>query len=218
LSLIDALRRTKLKPLTLLLVLAGLLGIAYVGLGASLLRQQWDQDNLSSQVNLAEGVLAAAGGPQQALQDLEARLTAAKQELALAQSAYPSELDSSVVMEMVLAHASENQVRVLRAESQPPTVQSDETSTHTVLSITFDAEGGLGQLIAFVAAVESEAKSASGIGALSIEESGQKYILNLEVLAYARSATDEAAVPETPEDSSGPATEAAGDGQQASNE
>jgi hypothetical protein len=202
--------RVKLTPLTLLLALTGVVVIAYVALGVSFVRQRRDKDALSSQVGLAEGVLTAAASSRQELEDLPARLQAAQQELARAQSAFPSELDSSVIMQAVMAHANASQVRVLRASTKPPVVQTEGESTYRVLSATFDIEGGLGQLISFLGGLQSEATGTLGIRSLSLQESAGGYTLNLEILAYARSAADQGSGPETTESPSGPAPSTTG--------
>jgi hypothetical protein len=189
--------RVKLTPLALLLALSGVVLIAYVALGVSFVRQHWDKKALSSQVDLANGVLAAAESSGQELEDLQARLQAAEQELARAQSAFPSELDSSAVVETVLAHANASQVRVLRASTKPPAVETEGQTAYSVLSTTFDVEGGLGQLISFLESLESDATGTLGIKSLSLQESAGGYTLNLEVLAYARPA-DQASGSPTP--------------------
>jgi len=215
LSLQEIRARLKVTPLTLLLALSGVLLIAYVALGVSFVRQQRDKDALSSQVDLGDGVLVAAGSSRQGLEDLQARLQAAEQELALAQSALPSDLDSSAIVETVLAHANATQVRVLSATTKPPGVQTEGETAYNVLNATFDVEGGLGSLIAFLVGLESEDAGAFRIKSLSIQESAGGYILSLEVLAYARPAEDQASGSGTPTPSA-PAPSTTGDVKDAS--
>ncbi len=210
-SFLESLRRAKLGPLTLLLLLGGLLAIAYVGMGVSILREQRDQEALASQIDAGEGALAAADQSRRELEDLEARLSTAEQELALAETAYPSELDSSVVLETVLAQANESRARVLKVDSQPATTVADETATYSVLSLKLDVEGNFIQLAAFLAALEGGGLSASKTGDFTLEKEGERYTLSLEVLTYARSATDEAPASEAV----GGPSDAAGEGQEA---
>jgi hypothetical protein len=217
-SLTNALSKAKLEPLTLLLLLAGLALIAYVALGVSILRQQRDQDALSSQIDLGEEVLSAAEDSRQVLEDSEARLREAEQALTLAQNAFPSELDSDGVLQNILTYANESQAHVLRVDTQPPTTDADEAGEYSVLGINLEMEGETSQLIAFLAALESGVIGASKIGAFSLEGDEGRYMLNLEVLTYARSAAAEGSAPEIPESPSGPAMEPAGDGEDAPNE
>jgi hypothetical protein len=211
LALPEALRKAKITPLALFLVLVGVVAIAYVALGTSFVRQQWDQDALSSQIDLAQGVLAAASGSQQTVDDLEARLSAAKKELALAQSTFPSELDSKNIVERVLAYASQSQVRVLQVQTEPSATDGNETGAHSVFSFKFDVAGGFDQLVAFAAALDGGALGVSKTGAFSLRQEGGGYVLSLEVLTYARSPVDEASAPEAPEGPPAAATETAGD-------
>lgn len=217
-SLIDALSKAKLEPLTLLLLLAGLAVVSYIALGVSIVREQWDQDALSWQIDLGEEVLSVTEDSRQALEDLEARLRAAEEELALAQSAFPSELDSDDILQTILTRANESQARVLSVNIQPPTTEADEASAYSVLGFNIEVEGDPGQLVTFLAALESGVIGASKTGAFSLEEEDGRYTLNLEVLTYARSAAGEGSAPEIPESPSGPAMEPAGDGEHAPNE
>jgi len=184
--------RVKLTPLAMLIALFALVGFAYIGVGMSIVRQRSDKEVLSSQVDLAEGVLVAAASSRQQLNDLQSRLQTAEQRLAFAQGAFPSELDSSVIVETVLANATASQARVLRATTKPPVVQTQGEGTYTVLSATFDIEGGLGQLIAFLARLEGESSAPFGIKSLAVKEAAGVYTLNIEVLAYARQPAEQA--------------------------
>ena len=116
--------RLKLTPLAVLIALFALVAVAYAGVGISFVRQRSDKVVLSSQVNLAEGVLVAAAGSRQQLDVLQSRLQTAQQQLAFAQAAFPSQLDSSVIVETVLAHAAASQARVVSATTKPPVVQT----------------------------------------------------------------------------------------------
>jgi hypothetical protein len=77
-------------------------------------------------------------------------------------------------------------VGVTRVTTKPPVVQTQGEGTYTVLSATFDIEGGLPQLIAFLARLEGESLAPFGIKGLEVKESAGGYTLNVEVLAYAR--------------------------------
>jgi hypothetical protein len=57
---------------------------------------------------------------------------------------------------------------------------------------TFDIEGGLGQLIAFLARLEGESLAPFGINNLTIKEAAGGFTLNIEVLAYARQPAEQA--------------------------
>lgn len=222
-SLTEALRSAKLQPLTLLLLLAGLVAVTYVALGASFLRQRSDRDALSSQIESAETTLAMADNVRQDLADLPARLDSARQQLAAAQTAFPSELDSNTVLGTILGYADESQVRVLEAHTQPSAAETAgpdgevEASAYRVLGFNLEVEGTFEQLVAFLAAIEEGAASTSSLGAFSLQRSEGRQVLSLEVLTYARSATDNVA-PQVPASSPGPTAEMPTDGEDAPNE
>jgi len=223
-SPIDALRNVKLKPLTLLLLLAGLVVVVYVALGVSFLRQGRDRDALSSQIESAEAVLATAKDVRQDLADLPARLDTASDQLAAAQTAFPSELDGNTILQAILGYANQSRVRVLEVHTQPPAAEAsgsdgeNEASAYRVLGFELEVEGTFEQLATFLAAIEEGAASTSRIGAFSLQESEGRHFLSLEVLSYTRAAPDRFSPPETPEDSSSPITDGPTDGEGASSE
>lgn len=223
-SPIDALRNVKLKPLTLLLLLAGLVVVAYVALGVSFLQQRSDQDALSSQIESAEAVLATARDVREDLAELPARLDTARQQLAAAQTAFPSEPDSNTLLQTILGYANESRVRVLEVHAQPAGTEAERLddeaniSSYRVLGFDLEVEGTFEQLVTFLAAIEEGATSTSRIGAFSLQQSEGRHILSLEVLSYARSGPAGVSAPETPEDSSSPITDIPSDGEDALNE
>src|SRR3972149_4137133 len=93
----------------LLLLLAGVVAVTYVALGATLLREHQKQEDLSSQIDSAEAVLAGADDVRQDMEDLEGRLAEAREELAAAHAAFPSELDSDSILKTVLELAGGGQ-------------------------------------------------------------------------------------------------------------
>jgi hypothetical protein len=214
LSLLDALRKVTLRPLAQLLLLASLVVIAYVALGVSIVRQEWDQHALSSQVELGEGVLVAAADSQQDFDDLQARLEAAKQELAAAETAFPSELDSRDILETILRYVGESQVRLMRIDIQPPTTGGDEAGAYSVLASNLEVEGDFGELVAFVKALEERASGATKIGTFALQDVGGQQVLALELLSYARSPTAEPSSPKD-ESSTSEGTESTSGGEEA---
>ncbi len=215
---LEALRSAKLKPLTILLLLAGVVVVAYIALGVSVVRERRSQYALSSQIVQGEGVLVAVDESRQALKDLEARLGAAEEELAVAQGLFPEEVDGGDVLQTILADASESGARVLRVEAQPPTTEADEEKVYTVFGFGLEVEGNAGQIVAFLAALENGSIGASKTGAFSLEGGGELYTMKLEVLTYAKSVVEPASAPEGVEGPSGPATEPAPDGESATSE
>ncbi len=218
LSVSEAIRRTRFSPYMLLFLLAVVVAVAYVALGASLLRQHLDQGELSSQIDSAEAVLASADDVRQDVGDLPARLAAARQELVAAQAAFPSELDSNNIIQTILALADENHVRVLSVDTIPPAaVPTEEMSADTSLSFNLKAEGDFGQLVAFLEALEGGATSTTRVSTFALQERDGRYALSLELVSYGRSPIEEPLSPEDETQTRGEA-EAVSDGEEAPSE
>ncbi len=218
-SVIEAIRRTRFSPYMLLFLLAAVVVVAYVTLGASLLRQHQDQGDLSSQIDSAAAVLVSADDVRQDVEDLPARLAAARQELDAAQAALPSELDSNYIIQTVLALADENQVHVLSVDTIPPAAEepTEELNADTSLSFDLEVEGDFGQLVAFLEALESGATSTTRVGTFALQEGDGRYALSLELVSYARSPIEEPSSPED-ETQAGGEAEAISDGEEAPSE
>ncbi len=217
-SVPDVLRRTRFNPYTLLFLLVGAVAVAYIVLGTSLLRQHLDQNTLSSEIESAEAVLATVDDVRQDPEDLSARLAAARQELAVAETAFPSELNSNDIMQTILALTDEKEARVLSIDARPLAGEPmEEMSADTSLSFDLEAEGDFGRLVAFLAALEEGAASTAVISSFALQEGDGQYILDLELVAYARSATAEASSPEQ-EGTTSESTEAISDSEEAPSE
>lgn len=237
-SVSGAPRKTSINPRMAVLVLAAAVAAAYVLLGASLLRQSMNQNDLSSQLDSAQSVLADAGDVQREAEALPGRLAEANQELAVAQVVFPSELHSNDIMQTLLALADENQVSVLSADTVPPEVESSEdaagaepsadaaaaadasdASDAAPTSLTFDLEvaGDLGHLVQFVEALGLGTTSTTTVSNVRLQEVAGAYVLDIEVVAHERSPAMESS---SPEDGStaGEGTEAASGGEETPSE
>jgi len=189
--------KTRFSPYMMLLLLAGAVAVAYVALGASLLRQGPDKDDLLAELGSGMAVLAAADDVRQDLEVLPGRLAQARRELQAAQAAFPSELNSNNVMQTVLELASESQVGVRSVEALPPVAESaEEPRTEITLTYNVEVEGKFGQLMAFLEALEEGEISTTRISTFSLQEAEGWYLLDLELVAYARSTALEATPPE----------------------
>jgi hypothetical protein len=189
--------KTRFNPYMMLLLLAGVVAVAYVALGVSLLRQGPGKDDLLAELKSGMAVLAAADDVQQEMEVLPDRLAEARQELQAAQEAFPTELNSNNTMQTILELAGESQVDVRSVDALPPVEESaDESSTETTITYDVEVEGDLGQLMAFLEALEGGDSSTTKISTFSLEEAEGRYLLDFELVAYARSTASEAASPE----------------------
>jgi hypothetical protein len=196
-SKLDVLGKTRLNPYVMLLLLAGAVAVAYVVLGISLLRQGPNEDALTAELESGVAVLAAADDVRQDLEVLPDRLVEARQELWVAQEAFPSELNSNNIVQMVLELAGESGVSVRSVETIPPVAESgEESGTETALTYDVEVEGDFGQLTAFLEALEEGETSTIRVSTFSLEEADGRYLMDLELIAYARSTALETAAPE----------------------
>ena len=189
--------KARFNPYMMLLLLAGVVAVAYLALGVSLLRQGPGKDDLLAELGSGMAVLAAADDVRQEMEVLPDRLAEARQELQAAQAAFPSELNSNNTMQTILELAGESRVDVRSVESLPPVEESaDESSTQTTLTYNVEVEGDFGQLAAFLEALEEDEASTARISTFTLQEAEGWYLLDLELVAYARSTALEASSPE----------------------
>ena len=94
--------KARFNPYVMLLLLAGVVAVAYVALGVSLFRQGPGKEDLLAELESGMTVLAAADDVQQEMEVLPDRLAEARQELQAAQAAFPSELNSNNTMQTIL--------------------------------------------------------------------------------------------------------------------
>ncbi len=189
--------KTRVNPYLMLLLLAGVVAVGYLALGVSLLRQGPDKDDLLAELESGMTVLAAAADVRQDLEVLPDRLAEARRELWAAQAAFPSELNGNNVIQTVLELADESRVSVRSVEALPPVEEpADESSTQTTLTYNVEVEGKFGQLTAFLEALEEGETSATRISTFTLQEADGRYLLDLELVAYARSTALEASSPE----------------------
>lgn len=241
-DVVDVVKRTKLSPYTLVLLLAAVVAVAYVALGASLLHERSKQRDMSSQIDSAGAVLAASGDVRKELEDLPARLTDARQDLAAAQAAFPSELNSNGILERILELAGQNQVRVTTAGADLPVAESaeepteeptgestdestDESAEETTedisdgetLSFDLQVEGDFGRLIAFLKALEKGVTSTTTITRFALQQESGQHLLDLELVAHARSLTADSPSAEQ-EATTDESTETASEGEETTSE
>jgi hypothetical protein len=142
-------------------------------------------------------VLAAADNVRQDLEVLPDRLAEAQQELQAAQAAFPSELNSNNIVQMVLELAGESQVDVRSVDALSPIAESgEESEAETTLTYDVEVAGDFGQLTAFLEALEEGETSTIRVSTFSLEEADGRYLMDLELIAYARSTALEESSPE----------------------
>lgn len=212
-SISGASKSRAVNPRMVFLVLAGAVAIGYVVLGGSLLRQHAKQQDMTSQLDSAQAVLASADDVRREAETLPARLTAVGEELAAAEAAFPSELDSNDIMRRLLALADESKVSVMSADTISPSAESaGQTDVPTTIAFNLEVAGELGRLVRFVDALGEGATSTTTISTLSLQEQDAQYVLNIGLVAHARSLAEEPA-PSADEGSTGDGAGATNDGE-----
>ncbi len=218
-SIPDSIRKTKFSPYMLLILLAMVVAVAFLALGASLLRQHLDQGELSSQIDSAEAVLASADDVRQDVEGLQARLAEAERELAATRIAFPRELNSNAITQTILALADENHVRVLSVVTIPPAAAepTEEVRADTSLSFNLQVEGYFAQLVVFLEGLAEGATSTTRASTFALREGDGQWVLDLDLIAYARLPIEEPSSPED-ETQAGGEAEAISDGEEAPSE
>ena len=227
-------KKTLFKPWWWLFLLAWAVVVAYVALGASMLRENRERDDVMWQLESGMAVMAMAQDARQDLDVLPERLAEARRELTAAEAAFPSELDSNSILQTVLEIAGESGVGVRSVETsplvaepadvesptaepvdaEPPTADPTEgTRGPRTLTYDFEVEGDFGQLMTFLEALEKGETSTTRISAFTLQEADGRYLLDFELIAHARSTISGASSSEQ-ESAGDEGTEAGGDGQE----
>jgi Tfp pilus assembly protein PilO len=188
--------KVELKPSTLLIGLGGIVLVAYVVIGFSYLRGRQEQTSLREQIEAGGGTLSGVVGSQQTLNDMRERLAQAQEELTSLKNALPQELDSTALVEGLLASAAQSNVSIRQMNAlAPKTVNAageEEGSAYTVLSYNLAVDGALPDLIAFLSRIEGDITQTVAVGDLGLAavEGGQE--MKVGVSFYAKQAGAEA--------------------------
>lgn len=196
---LQALREAKLTLGATLLIVLGLVAVAYVALGVSLLRSYRERDALSMQIASGEEVLASAQQVRGELGRLPDQLDDARGRLAEAEAAFPTELNPNEFLGAVLAHADEAGVRLVALDLKirdDERAESGETSTYGSLGAVLRVEGSFPRLIELLGALEANAEATS-VAAYAIQGGEKERAMTVELRTYARGG--QAAPPPTPE-------------------
>lgn len=180
----------KVKPITMLLALGGVLLLAYVVVGAAYVKERQDQSNIKQQIEAGGGTLSGAGNQQGALQDLKDELTYRKAGLANLEQAFPTKLDSTVIMQSLLDYAARSHVTIKQVNALPAsevTGPKGGDAAYTVLRYTLIVDGGLQEMLSFLSQLESGAAPTASVGDVAMAEAGGSQEMTLSVSFYARS-------------------------------
>jgi len=125
--------------------------VVYYFLGMGYREQRQGHEVLSAHIAEATRTLAQTPRPPQ---DLEQRLAAARASLAAEQSAFPSQLNSTQVINAILKLADDCQVKAIPIATQPWSVGNIGGGYH-VFRLNISIRGSFSQLASFVSELEN---------------------------------------------------------------
>jgi Tfp pilus assembly protein PilO len=207
-ELIGSLESIKVKPSTMLLALGGVLVLAYLVVGASYVKERQNQSGLREQVAAGGGTLSSVGGSQQALKDLQDRLTYLKGSLDALQNGLPTKLESTATVQSLLDYANQSHVAIKQMNALPASevkAQKEGETSYMVLRYTLVVEGGLPDMLNFLSVVEKGTAQTASIGDVSVAQGPGANQMTLGISFYARSESTASATPAAPGATAAPA-------------
>jgi Tfp pilus assembly protein PilO len=181
--------RAKGKLLATIFVVS--LVMVYAVLGMSYLKQLREHGALASQIDEVSQTLSEIPQPPQ---DLEQRLAEAQTLLAAEQSTFPSTINTTQLINTVLALASSCGVKATPMVTQPWSTETVGQHTYPVLRLTVAVEGSFSQLATFASQLENGDYDTLVMENLNItrstvesEEGTTPITGNLKLAVYARS-------------------------------
>lgn len=154
----------KSRLVTIILIVAVIaLLVVYYFLGTDYRKQRHAYDALAARVNKATLTLTRTPQPPQ---DLEQRLAAAEEKLATVRSTFPSDLNSTRVINDILVLADEYHVKAIPLVTTPWSLENVGKGYH-VFRIEMVVSGSFAQVNGFVSQLES-----SRFAAIAVENLG----------------------------------------------
>ena len=183
---IRSLREAKLTPGIALLILTAAVALAYVGLGVSVLRARAESSALASQITSGTEAAAMAGALQDDLDRLPGDLQDARERLADAEAAFPTQLDPNDVLATILDHADASGLRVVSVQLGPADAgQGEGSSAYSALEISLRAEGSLDRFVRLLRQIE-DGSGATAIVSYAVGDTEGERALVLQLRSFAR--------------------------------
>jgi hypothetical protein len=184
---VPSMEKVDLKPSNMLIGLGGIVLVAYVVIGFSYLKGRQEQPSLREQIEAGGGTLSGVVGSQQTLNDMRERLAQAQEELTSLKNALPQELDSTALVEGLLASAAQSNVSIRQMNAlAPKTVNAAGEEEGSAYNLAVD--GALPDLLAFLSRIEGDITQTAAVGDLGLAavEGGQE--MKVGVSFYAKPA------------------------------
>jgi ABC-type transport system involved in cytochrome bd biosynthesis fused ATPase/permease subunit len=169
--------------------------VVYYLLGTGYMKRSQEREALTSQI--ADVTQTVSELPEPA-QDLELRLAEAQASLAAEQDTFPSQMNSTQVINAILELADDCEVKAIPLITQPWAIEAVGEHNYHIFRLNLALEGSLAQLLTFVSELENGEFKTLVVENLSItevteppeEESASEetisVIASLDVAIYAR--------------------------------
>jgi Tfp pilus assembly protein PilO len=154
-----------------------------------ILREREQQAALEMQIEPFEMALADQQGGAQVLPTRQAELATLQAELAGIQIAFPSEFNSTDVLDHIVTAATNHGVNLRQVQVQDPLTDTLGADTYYVFTYDVEVEGRLGAIAAFLAALESGSIETLILDQISLEAQptpAAEYQTSLVVRVYVR--------------------------------
>ncbi len=140
---------TRGRPVMFLVVV--ILLIAYAFIGTRYLSENKERVLLAEQIAAAREALELIPEPPE---DLAERLAAAQDDLETAKNGFPSDVDTTGVIDTILGLASACGVEALPLATEPWSVNETDGYEYRVLHLDVTVEGGFPQVVTFLSRLE----------------------------------------------------------------
>jgi Tfp pilus assembly protein PilO len=167
---------------------AVLILLLYVLIVRAIAGERQRQAALETQIEPFETALDAQQQGADVLPTREAELKILQTDLAAIQFAFPSEVDSTEVLNYVIASARESGVSLQQLEAQEPITEAIGEDVYRLYAYDVEVKGGLEATSAFLAALERKAIETMGVDRIYMEAPPTPgvYRTELVVLVYVR--------------------------------
>jgi Tfp pilus assembly protein PilO len=187
-DLMKWLEATKVKPGKMLLALGGILVVAYVVVGVSYLRDRQTRSGVQEQVTNGGGTLSGVGDSGQAVKKLQDQLSQLKAQTDTLAKAFPTKLDSATIVYALLQNANQNHLSIKQITASPASeLKSGDSGVYQVLKYALVLDGGLPDMLGFLATIEGGATQTAAVDQMTIADAGGGKEMTVSVSFYSRS-------------------------------
>jgi len=134
---------------------AALILALYALVARAVLSERSFQNNTRDKIAMLETALDGEQGGVQVASTRETELTALQATLEAVEFGFPSEMDSTEVLDYIITAASTHAVNLEQVESRDPVTGTIGSSTYRVFTYDVQVEGELDPIAAFLADLES---------------------------------------------------------------